>query len=342
MDEQPRENLPPMRASNTRDAYGLTIDKRALDAYAQWCTRDLERASDTSERLDNFFNVSRKIAKEREVSKICLDPIPTQFRGRIWATMLHTKQKSRAWPNYYNSLLEMINTLGESTRVQIDKDLSRAFPEMSEHRDAYNETLRRVLCAYATRHTLDGYTQGQNYIAGSLIMFLDEEDAFWAMCTMCEEILVDYYTQDMHGVYVDCKIFSYYVSLYFPVLDKHLRSHDITLAAHTIEWFMCLYTKTLPIETAFRVWDDILRRGIVALFEYALRIIKYLERTLLAHKTSEDIQLTLMNGARDIVDFSTLQSIRIEPPLQNAIIEMRRLAFGERLAERLLVGKSPY
>ncbi len=53
-----------------------------------------------------------------------------------------------------------------------------------------------------------GYCQGMNFIAGIMLLFLDEESAFWLLCALLEYILpADYYAQDLSGCNVDLRVF---------------------------------------------------------------------------------------------------------------------------------------
>ncbi len=44
--------------------------------------------------------------------------------------------------------------------------------------------------------------QGLNFVAGTLLLFLDEEDAFWCLCAALGDILRGYYDVDMMGMQV--------------------------------------------------------------------------------------------------------------------------------------------
>ena len=41
-----------------------------------------------------------------------------------------------------------------------------------------------------------------NYIAAFLLLFMNEEEAFWMLTTIVEDIMTDYYSKDMSGLQV--------------------------------------------------------------------------------------------------------------------------------------------
>ena len=50
--------------------------------------------------------------------------------------------------------------------------------------------LRNVLLSYAQRNGVVGYCQSMNYWAGLLLLYLDEEHAFWLIAVIVEVPLI--------------------------------------------------------------------------------------------------------------------------------------------------------
>ena len=48
--------------------------------------------------------------------------------------------------------------------------------------------------------------QGLNFVAGTLLLFLDEEDAFWCLAALLQDILKGYYDVDMMGMQVGGRV----------------------------------------------------------------------------------------------------------------------------------------
>lgn len=82
---------------------------------------------------------------------------------------------------------------------QIDLDVNRTYRDHIMFRERYNskqQELFNVLGAYSVYNLEIGYCQGMSQIAALLLMYLDEEDAFWAL-----SVLVSDRKYSMHGMY---------------------------------------------------------------------------------------------------------------------------------------------
>ena len=71
---------------------------------------------------------------------------------------------------------------------QIDKDLHRTFPGHPAMDAAGRAALRRLLGAYARRNPAVGYCQGLNFIAATFALLMGEEDAFWCLAAVVENL----------------------------------------------------------------------------------------------------------------------------------------------------------
>lgn len=96
---------------------------------------------------------------------------------------------------------------------QIDLDVNRTYRDHIMFRERYSskqQELFNVLGAYSVYNLEIGYCQGMSQIAALLLMYLDEEDAFWAL-----SVLVSDRKYSMHGMSVYL-----FVLLYLEVLFK--------------------------------------------------------------------------------------------------------------------------
>lgn len=80
---------------------------------------------------------------------------------------------------------------------QIDLDVNRTYRDHIMFRKRYDikqQELFNILAAYSIYNTDIGYCQGMSQIAALLLMYLTEEQAFWAL-----SILVAGSKYSMHG-----------------------------------------------------------------------------------------------------------------------------------------------
>ena len=73
---------------------------------------------------------------------------------------------------------------------EIEKDLKRTFPKHETlSSEEAQQKLRSVLSAYARRNPRVGYVQSMNYIGALLLLFMEEDEAFWTLTAMVEDLL---------------------------------------------------------------------------------------------------------------------------------------------------------
>ncbi|KFO34493.1 USP6 N-terminal-like protein [Fukomys damarensis] len=109
--------------------------------------------------------------------------IPLQLRGEVWALLLEIPKMKEETRDLYNKLKHRARGCSPDIR-QIDLDVNRTFRDHIMFRDRYGvkqQSLFHVLAAYSIYNTEVGYCQGMSQITALLLMYMNEEDAFWAL-----------------------------------------------------------------------------------------------------------------------------------------------------------------
>lgn len=211
--------------------------------------------------------------------------IPPNLRPKVWFSLSGAaKKKSTVPESYYNDLTNAVEDKVTAATKQIDHDLPRTFPghpwlDTQEGHAA----LRRVLVGYSFRDSDVGYCQGLNYVAALLLLVMKtEEDAFWMLAVLLENVLVnDCYTNNLSGCHVEQRVFKDLLLKKCPRIASHLEALEFDVSLVCTEWFLCLFSKSLPSETTMRVWDVLFYEGAKVLFHVALAIFKMNEEELL-------------------------------------------------------------
>lgn len=124
------------------------------------------------------------------------------------------------------------------------------------------KSLRRVLLAFSIYTPSIGYCQSLNYIAGMLLLFMDEEETFWTFVTLINDILPpNTYDVTMEGANVDQNVLMILISERFPHLWNRMSEGKSfweceeqegtgmpTCSLVTSHWFLTLFINILPIE----------------------------------------------------------------------------------------------
>ena len=115
----------------------------------------------------------------------------------------------------------------EETKAQIERDLTRTFPEFEFFRDSGRGTskLRRVLTAFANYDSSVDYVQGMNFIVASLLFHCNEVISFWLFVSLIEDYeLRDIYLPGLPGLYKHSQIIEILVMENLRDLYSHLVS----------------------------------------------------------------------------------------------------------------------
>ena len=112
-------------------------------------------------------------------------------------------------------------------------------------------------------------------IVGCLLLFMEEEDAFWMVSAIIEDLLpASYYSTTLLGVQADQRVLRELVQTQLPELDKVLIEHDIELSLITLHWFLTLFASVVHMRVLLRIWDLFFYDGSIVLFQAAVAMLK--------------------------------------------------------------------
>ncbi|CAD8210439.1 unnamed protein product [Paramecium octaurelia] len=196
-----------------------------------------------------------------------------------------TKLRTDYPQSYFQTIqLDVVRTVSPSLRI---KNNERTY----ERNHEYEAKIERILVAYSIRNPFVSYCQGLNFITHFLVNKLkfSEEDTFWALSSLIEEIMpLDYYT-NMISVMVDTKILEYFSKIYVPQLLQHFKEIYLEANFYAIQWFVCLFTPNLHIDIVKEIWLRVMVQGSRALIASAIAILFIFEKDLLKFSDFGDL-----------------------------------------------------
>ncbi|PAA68260.1 hypothetical protein BOX15_Mlig024744g4 [Macrostomum lignano] len=236
--------------------------------------------------------------------------VPHSLRGPVWLRLSGALEKRRKSPVSYNEIVKESSQDTLATSKHIEKDLLRTLPSNVCFSHAYSTgvpRLRRILRALAWLYPDIGYCQGTGVVAATLLLLMEEEDAFWQMTTIIEDYLpACYYTSTLLGVQADQRVLRELLPECAPDIDALLREHDIELSLITLHWFLTLFAGVLPVRILLRVWDQFFCEGSIVLFQTTVAILKLHEAELKSLENTAEIFNCLSSAPTRIGDIDCL------------------------------------
>ncbi|KAG7386260.1 TBC1 domain member 9 [Phytophthora pseudosyringae] len=249
--------------------------------------------------FSTFATAAELMLHSRQFDALLRAGVPPQLRGQVWWMCSGAAGLRREAKESYPALLHRLHTLSKCAEMDIEKDLPRTFPlalrksmrrsqELSGDGDNFGE-LRRVLQAYSLRNPAVGYCQSMNFLAAVLLQNMGEEEAFWVLAAIVEELTPQYHTRTMTGSRADQRVFSDLVTQKLPVLANHLQTLGVDFEPFTLKWFLCLFLNTLPFEPVMRIWDVFFCEGSHVLLRVGLALLKLNQPRIMACDDALDV-----------------------------------------------------
>ncbi|RKF56534.1 putative tbc domain-containing protein [Erysiphe neolycopersici] len=302
---------------DTRDRYGFRKKTQyvSLEEYEVW---NKQYSVYLSRRKKKWISLMRQHnlptidpqdfpPRSDKIKRFIRKGIPPSWRGAAWFHYAGGPSMLAKYPGVYDDLVRR-SFSGDMKQIDdeiIERDLNRTFPDnikFKPDRDPDSslspdenfetpilQSLRHVLRAFSIYHPRIGYCQSLNFLAGLLLLFMNEEKAFWMMNIITRIFLPGTHSLNLEGANIDLGVLMSSIkdmmpSIWakigneldgqpsIPTASAPMRLPPITLC--TTAWFMSCFIGTLPIETTLRVWDSFFYEGSKTLFRIALTIFK--------------------------------------------------------------------
>ncbi|XP_045106066.1 TBC1 domain family member 10A-like isoform X1 [Portunus trituberculatus] len=218
---------------------------------------------------------SYMLKRYKKVRDRCRKGVPSALRARAWQHLCGANKQLERNPGVFNQLAE--TPADPRLEDDIRKDLHRQFPlhEMFLQKGGHGqEDLFRVLKVHA-QVSPDEYCQAHAPLAAVLLMQMPAEPAFWCLKAICDKYVPGYYAPGLEAIQVDGDILYKLLKKVSPSAYKHLKKHKIEPVLYMTEWFMCLFSRTLPWSSVLRVWDMFFCEGVKVMFRVGLVVLKY-------------------------------------------------------------------
>ncbi|XP_070763989.1 USP6 N-terminal-like protein [Enoplosus armatus] len=279
------------------------------------------------ERVEKWLKMVKNWDKYRNSEKLVkrvYKGIPLQLRGQAWALLLGVEKVKQDNKGKYEKMKQQACSFSTEIK-QIDLDVNRTFRNHIMFMDRFGvkqQALFHVLAAYSVYNTEVSYCQGMSQIAAILLMYLNEEDAFWALSQLLTNS-----KHAMHGFFIPgfpkLQRFQAHheliLSKMLPKLKKHLDREQMTTGIYSTKWFLQCFIDRTPFTLTLRLWDIYILEGEKTLNAMAYTTFK-LHKKRLQKLQLEDLREFLQEQLA--VSFFLPDDVVVEQ-LQAAMSELR-------------------
>jgi len=313
--DSPSKTPPP-----ATDRYGFLGGKQFTDPEGErQLSHEKVRRRETK-WLEMFINWDKWMSKKfKKVKERCRKGIPPSLRARAWQHLCGSFFAMEQNRGVFDDYLKLP---GDPRCIDdIQKDLDRQFPlhEMFLSKGGVGqEALFDVLKAYSIHRPVDGYCQAQAPIAAILLMHMPAEQAFWCLVAICDKYIIEYFAPGLEAVQLDGDILLGLLKKTSPAIHKHMRKQNIEPIMFMTEWFMCVYTRSLPWTTVLRIWDQFLCEGLKVVFRVGLVLVRFalegpdaLAACPSFYETLEKLRMRTLPSALQDEEFLLAETLRL-------------------------------
>lgn len=238
--------------------------------------------------------------------------VPRAKRGEVWQFLAEqqclrhpppgaaTTTKHPHFNTPYGELLRQLTSHQHAILI----DLGRTFPQhpyFSSPLGPGQLALFNLLKAYSLLDDEVGYCQGLSFVAGVLLLHMDEAEAHRLLRhLMFSRGLRAVYLPDMAALQVQLYQLSRLLHDRLPELYAHLDEHEVAPTLYAAPWLLTLFASQFPLGFVTRVFDLLFLEGTDVLFKVALALL-----------TEHSAQLLRLDSFEEIMDYlkSTLPAV---------------------------------
>ncbi|XP_052795623.1 TBC1 domain family member 1-like isoform X2 [Mya arenaria] len=269
------------------------LKRRKLD-YAEItpCLKDVTRSW---EELLSMPGRPHTLVDQDKLIGYVKQGVPQSKRGEVWWFLveqhrLRVPDLQENTPEVdYNELLKQLTNHQHAILI----DLGRTFPGhpyFSLQLGSGQLALFNLLKAYSLMDHEVGYCQGLSFVAGILLMHMEELQAFEAWKHVMYNLgLRKQYKTNMIALQIQLYQLTRLLHDNYHDLYEHFEAHDIAPTLYAAPWFLTLFASQFPLGFVSRVFDLIFMQGSEVIFKVAMVLLGNHKELILHCDTFETI-----------------------------------------------------
>lgn len=280
--------------------------------------------------IGNELNITTEIVSElRQNVRLLRGVAKAKLRAKLAANVASPAQSEA--PQTASPMLNPETELSPQLAVhldtlgQIELDIPRTFPHLKIFHAGgpLYDPLMTVLLSYSIYHPETGYVQGMSYLASVLLLNMEEHDAFIALANLLhQKVFYSFFQVDSAHMAFMTLIFNKLFAETFPSMFRHFQSIGLVSEMFLFEWLLTIFSRSLPLDIAHRIWDNFLYDGPVFLFRTSLGIVRMYQASLIHSdfETALSILTKIPPDTSEELLFQSIAHVFIAPRKYSALV----------------------
>ena len=284
-------------------------------------------ADDASPQLKEGLTSSILTAKQMyHIYKYGLTGV---LRAVLWPQWLGVSaKKATNSRNAFSELSQAAAQTGQSLPAhgEIVQDVVRTAPRhpFFDGRGSHGSMcLTNTLLAVTLAPSMPEYHQAFSYIAAVLLLNMPQEEAFWCMLCVIDNLLPSGF-HDKYRLQLDLRIFAEILSDRFKDLEEHFQSKQIDVSVFATGWIQGVFCAHFPFAAASRLFDVMFAEGNSSLLVRVLHaFVKVNYDALKGMDSSCSLGQFANDWARQQFDVEAIVAVCAKDGLSAAILKRR-------------------
>ncbi|XP_064234338.1 TBC1 domain family member 3G-like [Aotus nancymaae] len=275
----------PVEIHNRTDRFGIVHETELpplSSREVKQIRQELRRKTEWREMLGEW----EKYKKSEKLIRRVYEGIPMNIRGQVWSVLLNIDDIKAKNPSKYQLMKEKGKRSCQQVH-QIDLDVRKTLRRHSLFQERYGikqRELFHVLLAYAEYNPEVGYCRDLSQVAALFLLYLPEEDAFWALAQLLAS--ERHFPQGFHspngGTVQGLRDHQeHVVPSSQPKTMWHLHKEGLGAQASSLGWLLRMLNDEISLGLTLRLWDVYVLDGEQALMPITGIICKVWRQHLL-------------------------------------------------------------
>jgi len=204
---------------------------------------------------DHYFT-QHHTDSSRQLNKRLFCGISTALRPILWPQLAESAELQKKNFGVYQELMSMMPDACKYVD-QINADVPRTFPSHAFFKNPKGQAqLRNILMAFTVLKGDIGYCQGLNYLAGIILIHLDEEKTLWMLMQLMKKYgFGGFYVEGAPSLEICMKQIDETLKQHLPVLWGHFEKWGFPFQIFASQWLKTIFAYNFPLDLVFRIWD---------------------------------------------------------------------------------------